>query len=89
MPFRHRASSMYVMFIARVRRLLDRKDGRTLIFAMAGAIVVATLELGVLADPGLDESPIDQASLALGSAVLAMGASFDGRGVALVGHPAR
>jgi hypothetical protein len=88
MPFRHRASSMYVMFIL-VHRLLDRKDGRTLILAMAGAIVAATLELGVLADPGLDESSIDQASLALGSAVLAMGTSFDGRGVALVGHPAR
>jgi len=88
MPFRHKASSMYALFIL-VHRLLDRRDGRTLIFAMAGAIVAATLELGVLADPGLDESRIDQASLELGTAVLAMGTSFDRRGVALVGRPAR
>jgi hypothetical protein len=88
MPFRHRASSMYAMLIL-VHRLLDRRDGRTLILAMAGAIVAATLELGVLADPGLDESRIDQASLDLGTAVLAMGTSFNGRGAAPVGRPAR
>lgn len=60
-------------------RLLDRRDGRTLILVVAAALLAASTEFVDLAGPALDESCTDQASLDLGAATVALASSSRGR----------
>ena len=62
-----------------VRRLLDRRDGRTLVLVVAAAFLAASTEFADLAAPALDETCVDQASLDFGAATLALAASSAGR----------
>jgi hypothetical protein len=62
---------MYSLF-ALIEHILRVKDGHTLLVVIAVAMLAATVEFEDLAAPDLDESSMDQASLALGEATLAL-----------------
>ena len=62
---------MYSLF-ALIEHILRAKDGHTLLVVIAVAMLAASVEFQDLAAPDFDEASMDQASLALGEATLAL-----------------